>query len=103
MERSNPEVLRFYKTKTWKNISALYKLSKHGICERCGGIGEIVHHKHYITSKNINEPEVTMNFDNLELLCRTCHNQEHFSSNDFDADGNIVQQKENILKLAGIF
>lgn len=39
--------------------------------------GEIVHHIEHITPDNIENPEVTMSFDNLELLCRECHAQMH--------------------------
>lgn len=53
-----------------------------GLCERClkkGLIvpGEIVHHKIHITPDNVNDPAVTLNPDNLELLCRDCHAEEH--------------------------
>lgn len=53
-----------------------------GLCERCrkkGLIvpGEIVHHKVYISPDNINDPAITLNPDNLELLCRDCHAEEH--------------------------
>lgn len=53
-----------------------------GLCERClkkGLIvpGEIVHHKVYISPDNINDPAITLNPNNLELLCRDCHAEEH--------------------------
>lgn len=39
--------------------------------------GEIVHHRIEIDPININNPEVALNWDNLELLCRECHAEEH--------------------------
>lgn len=66
-------------------------------------LGYIVHHKKYITSKNVFNPEVAINFDNLELLCIDCHNKEHFADDTFDCNGELNVKKENILKLAGIF
>ncbi len=39
--------------------------------------GVIVHHKIHITPDNIEIPEITMNYDNLELLCRDCHAAMH--------------------------
>lgn len=45
-------------------------------------LGEIVHHKNYITTSNIYEPEITINFNNLELLCLDCHNKEHIATFD---------------------
>lgn len=35
--------------------------------------GEIVHHKIELTPMNIDKPEITLNWDNLELVCRNCH------------------------------
>lgn len=74
------------------------------VCARDVGIlGYIVHHKTYIDSHNIFNPEVTLNFDNLELLCLDCHNEEHFKQSDFTLDGELKPSNENILELAGIF
>ena len=72
----------FYKSKTWQDCRNAYARSRRHLCERClsHGIyktGEIVHHKTHITPANINDPTITLNFDNLELLCRDCHAQEH--------------------------
>lgn len=73
--------------------------SKHYICERCGDVASICHHKTYITPENIHDPNVTLNWDNLESLCQTCHTQEHRSHGivaeglAFDANGNLIQKK----------
>jgi 5-methylcytosine-specific restriction endonuclease McrA len=53
-----------------------------GLCERHtenGGIvpGKIVHHKIVLTSENIHDPTVSLNWDHLEYLCQDCHNKEH--------------------------
>lgn len=39
--------------------------------------GEIVHHVINLTPENINDPNVALNFDNLRLVCRRCHAEEH--------------------------
>lgn len=71
--------------------------SKHYICERCGKTAVICHHKRYISPKNINNPEITLNWSNLEALCLDCHNKEHFKTSGtvdgltFDDDGNLVK------------
>ena len=72
----------FYSSKAWKDCRSAYAISKGGLCERClikGQYkpGEIVHHKVYLSPENINDPDVTLNWDNLELVCRDCHAQEH--------------------------
>ena len=92
MQRSNKEVANFYNSPEWKRARKAYKLYRLNICERCGDIGYYVHHKIYITPKNVHNSNVTLNFDNLELLCKNCHNKEHFKtelSYEFDEDGQL--------------
>lgn len=72
----------FYNSKSWQYCRTEYKKSVGGLCERCKSkglivAGEIVHHKNKITPFNINDPNVTLSWNNLELLCRDCHKKEH--------------------------
>ena len=72
----------FYKSQAWKKCRAAYAKSRGGLCERClaKGLynpGRIVHHKIYISPENIGDPDVTLNWNNLELVCRACHDEEH--------------------------
>lgn len=76
------KVYAFYKTRMWRKVSKGYAKSVGGLCERCyqhGKIvtGEIVHHKIHVTAETIDDPSVTLNPDNLELVCRLCHAKEH--------------------------
>lgn len=103
MQRSNPAVQKFYNSKQWEKIRTAYKLYKYGLCERCGRPGYIVHHKCYIDASNIYNTDITLNFENLELLCMDCHNKEHFSKNKFDINGEIKKENKDILELAGVF
>ena len=73
---------RFYKSKAWQACRDGYMRSVGGLCERCyaNGIltpGVIVHHKIYITPDNINDPRITLDWNNLECVCRQCHEDEH--------------------------
>lgn len=73
---------RFYKSDLWvKTREGFIKertMIDGGMCERCHQrLGFIVHHKEHISPENINDPEVTLNFENLEYLCKLCHNKEH--------------------------
>ena len=72
----------FYKTAAWKAVRKAYIKSVGGLCERCyakGLIkhGDTVHHRIHLTPENINDPDVTLNPDNLILLCRDCHAEVH--------------------------
>lgn len=87
---------RFYKSQAWKNCSKAYKESVGGLCENCNrnGLivaGAIVHHKIHITPENINNTEVSLNWDNLELLCRNCHAAIHKGKRyKINSDGSIA-------------
>ena len=78
-QKNDPVVADFYNSKRWQKIRRAYKNYQHGICERCGQPGEIVHHKKHVTSATIYDPTTTMDFNNLELLCYECHAKEHSS------------------------
>ena len=72
----------FYKSQAWKHTRAAYTKAKGGLCERCLAkgkytAGEIVHHKVPITPANINDTSVTLDWNNLELVCRECHAEAH--------------------------
>lgn len=69
--------MSFYNSTAWKNCREAYRKKMCYICERCGAAGVIVHHKIRITPATIKDPEVLLSFDNLELLCRSCHQAEH--------------------------
>ena len=97
-----PWAQQFYNSREWAQCREAYIASKQGLCQRClarGEInpGEIVHHKQWLTRENINDPSVTLNWDNLELLCWSCHNKEHSKELPiseeitFDAEGNVIR------------
>lgn len=76
----------FYNSNAWKECREAYKKSiplyRRGLCEQCykkgiHELGEEVHHKIWLTPKNINDPKVTLNHDNLILLCFECHRAIH--------------------------
>jgi 5-methylcytosine-specific restriction endonuclease McrA len=95
---------KFYKSSRWRKCRDAYFVSQHGVCERCqgkNGSGLIVHHTVWLTPENINDPDISLNHELLELLCQTCHNQEHHKSEvtirddvTFDDEGNLIQVRE---------
>lgn len=90
---------RFYASKAWRDTQKAYMESKNYICERCGRPAVIVHHKTYISPKNINDPNITLNWDNLEALCATCHQHEHMCKNTATAKGLAFDDQGNLVKL----
>lgn len=93
----------FYNSKAWKQCKAGYIKSVYGLCERCLKQGKyvpgwIVHHKVWLTPENINNLNVSLNWDNLEYVCQDCHNNEHHAKYSgvavgliFDDDGNLIK------------
>ena len=67
----------FYNSRAWKSCRESYLKSKGYVCERCGGLATMVHHREYISVSNHTDPNILTNFDNLEALCYECHNKEH--------------------------
>ena len=87
----------------WRKCRDAYMRMGRGLCEPCFKKGiwtraEIVHHKIHITPENLDDPSVTLNFDNLERVCRKCHAKEHPEIYGeileprvgFDDEGNVV-------------
>lgn len=88
--------ISFYNSKQWIKCRNGFMKSKNGICERCGGLAHIVHHKEHITPENINNPYITLEWDNLQALCHDCHNVVHgngeafVSQVSFDINGDLI-------------
>ena len=89
----------FYNSKAWKETSKAYKEYRHHLCEEClsegkYNQGEIVHHKIELTPQNINNPLISLDWNNLELVCRECHAIKHGAKAKrrykIDATGNIL-------------
>ena len=86
---------KFYKSKRWLCARSLYIEQRMaidgGLCEECHEEqGYIVHHKIMLTIANIDDPEVTLNPDNMMFVCKRCH----------DAfEGHGVGKKKTKLKV----
>lgn len=86
-----------YNTKAWKDCRISYLRMVGGLCEDCLKDGlhvpaEIIHHKVELTPDNINNPSITMSFDNLHAVCRNCHAKYHSNPKRYhiDANGNVI-------------
>lgn len=88
----------FYRSKAWIRCRDGYMQSQNYICERCGDIAVICHHKTWLTPANIDDHNISLNWEQCESLCQTCHNQEHHSGGiiqsglTFTADGNLIMK-----------
>ena len=71
-----------YNTKKWQRLRKSIWQRDKGLCQEClkKGIikqGEAVHHIIELTPDNVLDPEVALNPNNLETLCRDCHAEKH--------------------------
>ena len=82
----DPEVEKFYTSWAWRKCRDSFAKSKGNLCERCRARGIIqpgskeqpleAHHKIPLTRDNVNDPKVALSWDNLQLLCKQCHDEE---------------------------
>lgn len=69
-------IIEFYNSSIWQK-QRKYKIHQENYrCASCGGVARDVHHKITLTEANVNGIDVSLNLDNLECLCRRCHNKE---------------------------
>lgn len=99
----------FYDSKEWRKTREAYLHSRNYICERCGGAASVVHHINYIKPWNVNDPDITLNWDNLKAVCEKCHAEEHsqdlkargsaarLNGITFDEEGNVIKQANALL------
>jgi len=93
----------FYQSTAWDKARKAYFNIKFARCERCDELLGIkprdhsVHHIIELTPDNVNDPMISLSFDNFELLCQSCHNKHHKSSGsatteetEFDEFGNVT-------------
>ena len=106
---------KFYNSKAWNDVRLNVWLRQNLLCNRChrpvyvDGISDyipkqyrrigIVHHIEYLNDININDTNISLNIDNLEGLCKECHEKEHNRSQAirkeylFDENGNITKRE----------
>lgn len=76
----------FYVSWIWRNCRTAYAKSVGNMCEECLKEGIIetgskknpleTHHKIPLTDENINDPSITLNWENLELVCKRHHDKK---------------------------
>lgn len=87
----------FYNSKAWIKCRNSFMESKYYVCEICNGIATICHHKEHLTPENINDPNVTLNWDNLQAVCHECHNKIHGNTN-ITREGLIFNDKGELIQ-----
>ena len=81
---------KFYTSAKWIRLRNEYRNEKKMRCEHCGrfitGVS-IVDHIEEITPFNKDDKDITLNKDNLQLLCIECHNKKTFTGKESKLKG----------------
>ena len=94
-EQWRGEQIAFYSSPAWKNLREYIKKERGGLCEMCLRRGKytaatLVHHIKPVTAENVNDPEITLNPENLMALCDDCHAAIHSTRRyTIDENGNV--------------
>ena len=86
----------FYNSKQWVKLALFIRRKYYYVCQNCGKRGTHVHHINPITDENINDTYITLNENNLTLLCLDCHNEIHMGTAlirddvKFDRNGQLI-------------
>lgn len=90
----------FYFSKAWKDLRDYIFKKNNGICEQCGEPGKIVHHIIHITESNINNADITLNEDNLMLVCKDCHEKLHNNSKRTTREGFKFNEEGKLVPIS---
>ena len=75
--------IKFYNSKLWIILRNRIRSTKRMRCDMCGRLihsKSIVDHIIEIDETNYQDESITLNEDNLQLLCLECHNTKTFQS-----------------------
>ena len=98
MAKMSKKRFNFYQSKAWKTMRKYIRIKYKSICQECGKNGFLVHHIKPVTDANLHDEMITLNENNLTLLCIDCHNYIHMNSKyirndvEFDTNGQLVKK-----------
>ena len=88
---------QFYKSAAWQQARTQALIRDHGLCQTpgCFAPAQEVHHIIELTPENISDPSIALCLDNLQSLCRECHQNKHKKQEAepryiFDSKGNVI-------------
>ena len=105
---AKPWAKAFYNSKAWQRARELTLIRDGGLCTICGGVATEVDHIIPLTARNVRNPEISLNQENLRAICSTCHKLRHDEdrregaaaarSNGcyFDENGYLIKTDRNI-------
>lgn len=102
---ARPFARRFYHSAKWLTCREYVLKRDHYLCVHCSAPGEEVHHIIWLTPDNINDPNITLNPDNLQTVCRDCHHRLHergkYTRRETTQDGLMFDENGNLIFTPG--
>ncbi|MBO6303879.1 MAG: HNH endonuclease [Selenomonadaceae bacterium] len=80
---AEPWAAKFYNSKEWKDLRGQLIVAAKYTCQKCGknlvlNPSRLVgHHKIKLDPKNILDVNISLNPQNIEIICKECHDEEH--------------------------
>ena len=98
---------QFYCSKAWRDLSFRLKVERGGKCERTGEVFAdmsqlIAHHKIELTEDNVDDPNISLNPNNIEIISHAEHNKEHrrfgYKQNVYIVYGSPLSGKTTLVR-----
>ena len=73
----------FYNSKAWRSLRERLIVENNFLCSECGesylndSTQLVGHHIKELTPENINDANISLNPDNIKIICRKCHDKAH--------------------------
>lgn len=80
---AEPWAAKFYNSQSWKFLRGKLIVAANYSCQKCGksfvlNPSRLVgHHKIPLTPENVNDVNIALNPQNVEIICKECHDAEH--------------------------
>lgn len=98
MRKHTAAAKKFYNSKDWKKCRAKYIIKVFGLCEHCEDPGYIVDHIEEINDSNVHDSHITLNEENLQYLCLSCHNKKTFKKQNATANGLVFNENGDLIQ-----
>ena len=79
---AQPWAMALYQSRQWRELRQALIIERGLHCQLCGRLVShpsnlIGDHIEEITPDNVNNPAISLNPDNVQLICEDCHNRKH--------------------------
>ena len=75
-------IKKFYASKEWRQLRDILIVERKMTCQKCGkhfiDTSQLIgHHIIELNEDNVYNADISLNKDNIEVICYDCHNKEH--------------------------